>query len=456
MMWQMVDKRGPRSWLAAGAALAVVALAPAASSKSLTEAVATAVAGHPEVLRDKALDRAAEQQIDQAFSRFYPTVDLEAATGYEWTNSPTTRGRAGRGPGDPLHRDLWRSDSSGVARQLVFDGFGALNQVRLARAESRAASGLVYDISERIGIRTVQVFLDLLRNQEFVRIAEANVSAHEVIFAQIKDLTEAGRGVGSDVDQAESRLALARSALEQRRGELRQSRARYTEIVGVAPEGLVRPEDPTYQGAATMDTAIAEAMAINPAIRITTANHEARRKEIKTVRARFYPRLDIETFGSINHNQDGVLGPDSDFNARLRMRYNVLNGLGDLAAKRRVREEATAALEDDNETRRQVREEVRVAYQALVTARERLGHLAAHEAAEVRVLAGYKEQFELGRRSLLDLLDAQNELFQARLSLNDGDYRRLLAHYELMFTMGNLLQTLNVAVSAIHRPDKLD
>ncbi len=97
-----------------------------------------------------------------------------------------------------------------------------------------------------------------------------------------------------------------------------------------------------------------------------------------------------------------------------------------------------------------------MAYQELVTATERLTYLGDHERAEERVLAGYKAQFELGRRSLLDLLDAQNELFQARLALNDGDYRVLLAHYELMFTMGNLLQNLNIAVSAINQREKLD
>lgn len=452
------DNRRWRPWLAGGAALALLALAPAtASAKSLAEAVETAVTTHPEVLRDMSLDRAAEQQIDQANSRFYPTLDIEAASGYEFTNSPTTRNRNGRSArNQPAHRDLWRTDTSGVIRQLVFDGFGALNQVRLARAESRAASGLVYDTNERIGVLTVQVFLDLLRNQEFVRIAEDNVAEHEVIFSQIKGLAEAGRGLGSDVDQAEARLALARSALEQRRGDLRQSRARYTEIVGEVPEDLVRPADPQYQEPETMDTAVAEALENNPAIRITTANIEARRKEIKTITARFYPRLDIEVFGSYNNNQDGVLGPDADFNTRLRMRYNILNGLGDLAARRRVREETAAATEDDNERRRQVREEVRVAYQELVTATERLPYLVDTAQAQGRVLAGYKGQFELGRRSLLDLLDAQNELFQARLGLNDGDYRVLLAHYELMFTMGNLLQNLNIAVSAINEREKLD
>lgn len=451
------DNRRWRPWLAGGAALALLALAPAtASAKSLAEAVETAVTTHPEVLRDMSLDRAAEQQIDQANSRFYPTLDVEAATGYEYTNSPTTRNRRGTGRNDPAHASKWRSDTSGVVRQLVFDGFGTLNQVRLARAESRAASGLVYDTNERIGVLTVQVFLDLLRNQEFVRIAEDNVAEHEVIFSQIKDLAEAGRGLGSDVDQAEARLALARSALEQRRGDLRTSRARYTEIVGEAPEDLARPADPQYQEPETMDAAIAEALENNPAIRITTANIEARRKEIKTITARFYPRLDIEVFGSHNRNQDGVSGPDTDFNTRLRMRYNILNGLGDLAAKRRVREETAAATEDDNERRRQVREEVRVAYQELVTATERLPYLVDTAQAQGRVLAGYKAQFELGRRSLLDLLDAQNELFQARLGLNDGDYRVMLAHYELMFTMGNLLQNLNIAVSAINERETLD
>ena len=296
----------------------------------------------------------------------------------------------------------------------------------------------------------VQAFLDILRTQEFVRIAEESAKEHEVILTQITDLAQAGRGLGSDVDQAQSRLALALSGLEQRRGELRQAQARYTETVGEPPENLVRPSEPQFRMPQDMEAAVKVAVANHPAIRITTANYHARLKEIKTIKARFYPRLELEAFGSFNDNQDGVLGPDADLNARLRLRYNILNGLGDLAAKRGSRERATAALEDDRERRRQVREEVRVAYQEVITARERLGFLAEHEAAEERVLTGYRGQFELGRRSLLDLLDAQNELFQARLGLTDGDYRVLLSQFELMFTLGSLLQHLNVAVSAVH------
>ncbi|MFQ5954437.1 MAG: TolC family outer membrane protein [Kiloniellales bacterium] len=442
--------------MAAGVALVALALAPAALAKSLVEAVETTIASFPELLRDRSLDRAAEQQIDRAFSRFLPTLDLDAASGYEYTDSPSTRGRKGAAERDAGGQQLWRSDTSAVARQLAFDGFGALNRLRLARAESRAASGLVYDTAERVGIRVVQVYLDVLRNREFVEFAEGNVTEHEVILAQIKDLAQAGLGLGSDVDQAKARLALARSGLEQRRGDLRQARARYTETVGEPPENLVRPAEPQYRIPQDMEAAVTEAIANHPAIRVTTATYQARLKQIKTIQARFYPRLDVEASGSYNDNKDGVLGPDSDLNARLRMRYNVLKGFGDLAAKRRSREQATAALEDDNERRRQVREDVRVAYQALITARERLAFLADHAEAEERVLTGYKEQFELGRRSLLDVLDAQNELFQARLALTDGDYRLLLAHFELMFTLGNLLQNLDVSVSAVQKRGTLD
>jgi adhesin transport system outer membrane protein len=456
----MVFAAGARAgWVALAGFVACAAVllgVPSSSAKSLSEAVATAVTKHPEVLRDGALDRAADKEIDQAFSRFLPTLDLEAATGYEYTNSPTTRNRNNPGRNDPSGRDLWRTDSSAVVRQLVFDGFGALNQLRSARAESRAASALVYDTGERIGVLAVQVYLDVLRNREFVGIAEENVAAHETIARQIQELSTAGRGLGSDVDQAQARLSLARSALEQRRGDLRAARARYIEIVGEPPDDLVRPPAPAYQVPASPEAAINVALESNPSIRISAANHQARRRDVKAANAPFFPRLDIEAFGSINNNQDGALGPDSDFNARMRMRYNVLNGLGDLAAKRRARHQATAALGDDNETRRQIREDVRVAYQALVTARERLAHLTAHAEAQARVLQGYRGQFELGRRSLLDLLDAQNELFQARLSFNDGDYRELLSHYELMFSMGQLLGHLNVGVAAINERAELD
>lgn len=455
MVLRSTGLRGPggrKTSALVGAAALILSLAAAgadpASAASLKEAVQTTIAKHPTLQRDLALSRAAEKGVDQANSNFLPTIDLDSEAGYEWTNSPATRTRTTKGPGDSSSVSRFRQDNNLTFRQMAFDGFLASNTVASARATYEGSKDAVAFTGEILGVRVVQLYIDVLRNQEFVFYAESNVRELGGITDQIRRLAQAGRGTTADVNQAESRLALGRSALEQRKGELRAAVARYVEFIGEEPRDLVNPGVPIYKRPDSEDAAVAQAIANNPSIQVTSASYEAKKADAKAANAPFYPRLDAELLGSTGSNLDGAKGRDSDFNARMRLRYNAFNGFGDVARRSRAKEEANAAQQDDSEQRRQTREDVRVAYRALITAEERIVPLRQHTESSEQVLKGYRSQFDLGRRSLLDLLDAQNELFQSQLSRTDGEYRIILAHYELIFTMGGLLETVGVPVAA--------
>jgi adhesin transport system outer membrane protein len=346
----------------------------------------------------------------------------------------------------------FRQDNNFTFRQMAFDGFLASNTVASARATFEGSKDAVAFTGEILGVRVVQLYIDMLRNQEFVGYAESNVRELSGITDQIKKLASAGRGTTADVNQAESRLAQGRSALEQRKGELRAATARYVEFVGEEPRDLANPGVPVYRRPDSEDAAVQQAIANNPSAQVTAASYQAKKSDAKAADAPFYPRLDAELLGSTGSNLDGAKGRDSDFNARMRLRYNAFNGFGDVARRGRANEEANAAQQDDSEQRRQIREDVRVAFRNVGTAEERIVPLRQHTESSERVLKGYRSQFELGRRSLLDLLDAQNELFQSQLSRTDGEYRIVLSHYELIFTMGALLDTVGVPVPVASKP----
>ncbi len=431
--------------------LAAVGATPV-SAATLKEAVTTTIAKHPVLQRDLALSRAAEKGIDQANANFLPTIDVDSEAGYEYTNSPSTRSRSTKSPTDSSGVSRFRQDNNLTFRQMAFDGFLASNQVASARATYQGSRDAVTFSGELLGIRVVSLYIDVLRNQEFVAYSESNVAELDQITGQIRRLAQAGRGTNADVDQAESRLALGRSTLEQNRGGLRAAIARYVEFVGEEPRGLSNPGVPVYRRPATEDEAVQQAIANNPSAQVTAASYKAKKADAKAAEAPFYPRLDAELLGSTGSNIDGAKGRDSDFNARMRLRYNAFNGFGDVARRDRVTEEANAAGEDDSEQRRQIREDVRVAFRGVVTAEERIVPLRQHTATSERVLRGYRSQFELGRRSLLDLLDAQNELFQSQLSRTDGEYRLVLSNYELLFTMGGLLEAVGVPIASLPKP----
>ena len=426
---------------AAAVACAVVLATPIASqATTLEEAVQGAIVFHPTIQRDEALEQASEQQIEEAYSGYLPSLDADLAVGAEATNSPVTRA-GGFGT-----RGLINTENRLTARQLIFDGWLTPGLVGAARANHRAALGDLRETSELIGIEAAQLYLNVLRDTEFVDAAEANVASHQEISDRIVGLAQAGRGSEADIAQAESRLALAKASLEDLRGGLREVIAQYIETVGVTPEDLERPTVPDYGEPATVDEAIAIAMEQNPSVSAASARVDQAEEQIRVAEAAYYPRLDVEAFGSINQNLDGTRGGDSDLNGRARMQWNLFNGFGDVARTRRAERLHNAAEGTLGDESRRIREETRTVWESLQTARDRIGPIREHHAAQQRVLNAYLQQFDVGRRSLLDLLDAQNEYFQAQLQLSDADFNVTVAEYELIFVTGRFLSTLGIVV----------
>ncbi|MFQ5954438.1 MAG: TolC family outer membrane protein [Kiloniellales bacterium] len=420
------------------------AWAASGAAKSLSEVVRLTISTHPEIQRDKALRRAAEKFIDEQFAGYLPRIDFDAASGFEYTNSPATRGRNGPHRNQPSGRGLWRSDASVTLEQMLFDGFETNSRVRSARADRDAAIERVIETSERIGIQVVEAYLEVLRNQELLPLAEENVAAHEDTLERVRQQVEDGLAASVDLDQGKARLALARSTLSRTMGDLRAANVRYIEIVGEPPEGLTRPMPPEFDQLIDLDDAISRAMDDNPTLRVTAARMRARAADIGVARAPYFPRFDFEVKGSHIENLNGVLGPNTDFNVLLRMRQNLFRGYFDRASKRQATFEAAAAAENDSEARRRIREELRVTYRILQAAHLRLQPLQDHVAAALRTLEAYIGQFELGRRSLFDLLNSQNELFRSRVDLVNNEFDVLVARYRLLLTMGRLLPSLAI------------
>ncbi len=426
----------------AGLALAALSTVPVgAKAMTVEEAVNAAIIFHPEIQRDEALERAADQDIEASFSRYLPSLDVDGSYGIEGTSSPVTR-TAGKG-----FREKPRYDVLGIVNQMVLDGGATPGLVDAARANRRGATSDLQETSELVAIDAIRFYLSVQRDSEFVRLAEVNVAEHQELVDLVAGLVAAGRGSQADNAQAASRLALAQSDLEEFRGNLRESISRFTETVGTEPEDLepaVLPGD--YVEPATLDEAIAIAMENNPSVRASSARVDQTGHEIRVARSAYYPRLDVELFGNLRRNVDGVSGNDHDLNFRGRTRWNLFNGFGDVAEVRRREQLNNAAVGTFDDERRRVREETRVVWDQLTASRNRVPPLREHVAAQRRVREAYRGQFDVGRRTLLDLLDSQNELFQAELQLTDEEFNVANSEFELIFTTGRLLDLLGIVV----------
>jgi len=416
-----------------------------AHATTLEEAVSVAISTHPTVKKAQAGKRAADQEVDEARADFFPTMDVMGEFGYERTDNFFTRSQTDSGDST---EDLARKLIVGEARQNLFGGFGRFNRTAAAKERVRLAGHNLMDSTEVIGLRATTAYIDVLRARHVVNLAEENVGVHLDVRNNIQYKAEKGRSDSGDFNQAESRLSLARKRLNEARGQLRDAEAAYMEAVGQNPGTLEMPRPPHQAVPQSIELAVASAEENNPAVLAAIDKVRASGFDSKALESPYYPKFDIKLLGQGGNDVDGVKGDDNRFQALLVMDYNLYRGGGDKARHRRAIEKASEARQREAEIQRLVAERMRVEYTALLTARENLPIAETRAKSAARVVSAYRQQFELGHRSLLDVLDVVHELFQANVGVVNTDAEMMRAYYRVLATNGSLLSVLNVTVPA--------
>lgn len=406
-------------------------------AETLTEAVEQTIKSNPTILAETSRRLSVDQTIDQARAGYYPKVDLNLGIGRERTDSPTTR---------PDHRKwLTRGEAELTATQMLYDGFATKNSVDQTTSLAESAGYSVSDIAETTSLNAIKVYLDVLRRQQMLSLTEDNLASHERIFSQIKQRADSGVGNNADVEQSSGRLALSRANLTANKGNLEDAQTNYLRVIGHRPESLSDPTDECCNTApTTMDDAIKIAYHQHPALHAAIAEHEAALAQQQGAEAPMQPSVNLELSTSADNDLDGVNGHDNDAQAMFRMRYNLLNGGAD---KARINE--TAFLSENVKqtaeiTKREIENDVRLAWNSLITITSRLQYLEDRVASTKKTREAYQQQFTLGLRTLLDLLDTENEFLTAQIDYTNAKYDRIYACYWLTETMGKLLETLKL------------
>ncbi len=412
-----------------------------ALSASLTEVVDIAIKTNPDVLAASNERNAVSKEIDQARAAYFPTVDLAVGTGYESTDSPSTRTATSH---EDVH--LNRDEASLNLRQMLFDGMQTKNEIirHTARTDSRAYS--VFGVAENTGLETVEAYLNVLRRQSLVELTTTNLEAHERTHDQITLRSERGVGRKADMDQSQGRVALARANQIAEQSNLRDAETNYLRVVGIAAEDLLEPESPKSLIPETLDDAISLAIENHPTLKSANSDIDSANAQHDTALAVFYPRVDFELGTTANSDLDGIGGHNNDVTAMFRLRYNLLNGGKDKARREETAYLINQASEIRNNTYRQVEQSVRLSWNALETVTNQMSFFQLHVDSSENSRNAYQQQFSLGQRTLLDLLDSENEVFVARQSLVNAQYDQLFAFYRVLNSTGKLLHSLQVVL----------
>lgn len=429
--------------------VAAVALAFSAQSnaETLKEIVTFAVETHPQVLSALHRKDAADSAKDAALGGYFPRVDMVVGGGWEKSKNPSTLGLnpPPNNPTNPHWVKLPRYEETVILNQMLWDGFGTRSEVARRQAISDSSAHRLYGTAEEVAQQTIEAYLDVLKNTEFVRFAKDNLAAHQKTYDQVKLRADRGVGRRADLEQIEARLSLAISNLASAESTLRDSEIAYLKVVGKAPVNLAKPAAP--QIPASVDEAVKAGQQNHPILKSAFADIESAQAQRGIAKSFFSPRIELEASLSNNRDIDGISGPNMDRMVMMYLKWNLFRGGFDVNRSKETAKQINEAQEIARNTHRQVESAVRLAYNAYATARDRLPSLERYVKASDATRVAYAQQFNIGQRTLLDLLDAENEYFTSRTTQLNGQFIELGARYRVLGAMGALLSTIEVKPS---------
>lgn len=414
-----------------------------AQAMTLTEAIQSTIDNHPELHASMNQRLSADEGVKIARGGYLPTVDLLMGYGREQTDSPSTRAL-----GDHNKETLTYSDAELRLRQMLFDGFNTPNEVARTQSVVDSRAYYVQGTSESLALRTVEVYLDVLKRREMVTLARNNLQAHQRINDQIGLRSERGVGSTADLDQSIARLSLAENNLYTEEVNLADAEANFFSATGRIPDELEQPASIRGELPENVGAARQMVMESNPFLKSAQADVQAAEKQYEVAKSPFYPRFDLELATSADNNVQGDEGHYNTWRAAVVMNYNLFNGMRDKARLQSAAHQINQSMDIRNNALRVVNENLSLAWNAMENARLQTPKARDYADYTARVREAYQQQFSLGQRTLLDLLDSDNELFTANRRYTEVRYTEEFSMYRVIAAMGELLRKNNIVLPA--------
>jgi adhesin transport system outer membrane protein len=415
----------------------------------LRDAVQSALTTNPEIRQAVSNRAATEEERVQGQGLYYPRVSVEGSAGVRSLRNPTRRSI---GIAD---QTLWPIEGDLIVDQLVYDSGGREAEIRRQAARTDAAAARVEERSEFVALNVARTYIDYLLQQRLVAIAQDNVTFHERLASDLREGVAKGSISIADQQQAEERLQAARTRVTQAREDLDTAAITFRTLTGIPVDSVSMPPDLSQCMPASLEEAEGNARQNNPRVHEAIADLATAREEIKAARADLGPRFNIEGRARAGHDIDGFAGRTTDLQALGVLRWTLYNG-GTKEAN--VREQQRRADEVHGrlfERTRAAEEDVRTAWSRLQNQTALSNELEAQSRITDDVLLSYREQFNIGRRSLLDVLDAQNTRYNVQAQTQTAQLAKLYAQYRVLAAENRLVECLGVQMPIAARADQM-
>jgi adhesin transport system outer membrane protein len=421
-----------------GALILSVIIASPAQSIDLREAVQAALATNPEINQAVANKEAIEFERKQAQGLYGPRVSVEASAGVRRLENATRRNLGiANDTLYPLEADL-------VAEQTLIDFGRSRSELQRQAARTDGAALRIDERSEFVGLNASRHYIDYLLQQRIVAAAQDNLVFHERLVGDLREGVSKGSISIADQQQAEERLQAARAKLTEAREELDAAGIAFQQQTGVPIGQATMPPDLAAPAPATLDEAVDTARARNPRVLEALADIDAASAMTSAARGELAPKLSLEGRVRIGDDIDGFQGRTEDYLGRVVLRWDIFDSnINHNKVHEMVRRESEQRFRL-HEVSRQAEADVRTAWSRAESQRQLVTELEQQSRVSDDLLLSYREQFNVGRRSLLDVLDAQNTRYNVQVQTETARLAQIYAQYRVLAAQGRLLEALNV------------
>jgi adhesin transport system outer membrane protein len=420
------------------AAFALTTQAQTTPTTGLAGAAQKAIDSNPEVTARLNALRAANDEIDVARGGYLPRVDLSASVGRD-SDRLTNR--------TPESQSLNRNGVALSANQLLWDGLQTRREVeRLGHAKLVRYFEFLSS-TEDAALEASRAYIDVQRYRRLVELAQDNYVQHRYVQDQLQSKVKAGVGRGVDSEQAIARLALADSNLTTEAANLHDVSARYLRVVGEAPAANL----PAVQGLsngipASTEDATNQAVVSSHTVEAAVENLRAAKAQAAGQKGALYqPKLEARVRSGVGKNFDGIESQKRDTSAEVLLSWNLFNGGSDSARSRQLANLINQAADQRDKACRDVRQTASIAHNDIQKLKDQLASLDRNVLAIEKARDAYRQQFDIGQRSLLDLLNSENELYTAKRAYVNAEADLQLAYARTHAAKNSLTANLGLS-----------
>jgi adhesin transport system outer membrane protein len=399
---------------------------------SLKDMVEKTISSNPEVQAKyhKFLESGYEQEVVRG--RFLPRADI--------VSTYRKQEQLVNNNGDTA---IPRMNNELVLKQMIFDGFAVSSEVKRLDHVTRLRYFELLSSMQSTTQDFMRAYLDSLRFKELSQFAKDNYVVHKQMYDRIQERVNAGVARKVDLEQASGRLALAEANLLTEMTNLHDVTARLQRLYGELPPNTL--ETPSFLDAgveASAEEALKLAYKQNPDLLATIEDIQAKQREIKANESRYYPRLDLQARKNLGTSSDGRNSNSAADVLELTMSFNLFNGFSDQYAVKTAAQKLNGAEDMRDKACIDTRQVLVIAYNDINQLKQQVIYRAQHKASIENAREAYRKQYDIGQRTLLDLLDTENEYFQAKRNLAIAEYDLQMAYVRTYAGQGELLNKI--------------